>query len=89
MSYAAVGQTTFGESLKKVAKWSATMRRTEAAKATAAAAAAASTQQQYAQQQADAAAADAGGGLPFWAYPLGAVVVLGGLGWYGTKQGWF
>lgn len=27
--------------------------------------------------------------LPFWLLPAGALVVLGGLGYWGTKRGWF
>ncbi len=26
--------------------------------------------------------------LPWWIWPLGAAVVLGGIGYYGTKKGW-
>jgi hypothetical protein len=29
------------------------------------------------------------GGLPWWAWPVIAAVGLGGLGYYGTKKGWF
>ena len=26
--------------------------------------------------------------LPWWIWPLGAAVLLGGIGYYGTKKGW-
>lgn len=27
--------------------------------------------------------------LPWWIFPTVAMVALGGVGWYGTKKGWF
>jgi len=30
----------------------------------------------------------AGGGVPWWAWPLGAAAVLSGVGYLGVKQGW-
>ncbi len=33
--------------------------------------------------------APADNGAPWWVWPLGATLVLGGLGYYGTNKGWF
>ncbi len=27
--------------------------------------------------------------IPWWVFPTAAAVLLGGVGWYGTKKGWF
>lgn len=32
---------------------------------------------------------DSAGELPWWALPVGAAVVMGGIGFYGYKKGWF
>lgn len=28
-------------------------------------------------------------GLPWWTWPIAAAAIMGGLGYYGTKKGWF